>query len=331
MSILSPRSNASLGDISAKNYKDQAIWFINAWIGQDATMVDNCEEIWKIIKKFAELDLEGPTKKGVEGNELDSFLSARLLETLDSAMTALERKAAFAKIDLDSNGCISAIEYLLWKYEKDVGATVNAPQEADSEALEKAKAKMAAVQASLDETRSKLEATAATVAKLKADEAELATAEADLSAALAELKAQEDAYAAKIAELTDASSAGGVKGAKAANELAQLKEEDPLPLRKSKITQEAALRKVQKAKAAVEESRRQQEAAQAELDAAYVELQGKMAECEEELNQAAQKMTAGKGTIAWMKRELHEADFYLPTKQRKFDHTKDFDWKAAMP
>jgi hypothetical protein len=33
---------------------------------------------------------------------------------------------------------------------------------------------------------------------------------------------------------------------KAANELAQLKGEDPLPLRKAKITQEAALRKVEK-------------------------------------------------------------------------------------
>eukprot|EP00034_Subulatomonas_tetraspora_P000052 GABW01000070.1.p1 GENE.GABW01000070.1~~GABW01000070.1.p1 ORF type:complete len:55 (-),score=12.36 GABW01000070.1:83-247(-) len=37
---------------------------------------------------------------------------------------------------------------------------------------------------------------------------------------------------------------GVVKRNRAANELAQLKDEDPLPLRKAKITQGAALRRV---------------------------------------------------------------------------------------
>lgn len=40
---------------------------------------------------------------------------------------------------------------------------------------------------------------------------------------------------------------------KASNELSQLKAEDPLPLRRAKITQEAALRKVGKQKLAVEQ------------------------------------------------------------------------------
>ena len=37
---------------------------------------------------------------------------------------------------------------------------------------------------------------------------------------------------------------GTVRRGRSANELEQLKGEDPLPLRKAKITQEAALRKV---------------------------------------------------------------------------------------
>ena len=42
--------------------------------------------------------------------------------------------------------------------------------------------------------------------------------------------------------------------------MAQLLAEDPLPLRRAKITQEAALRKVQKQKKATEEARAVQEA-----------------------------------------------------------------------
>jgi hypothetical protein len=39
-------------------------------------------------------------------------------------------------------------------------------------------------------------------------------------------------------------SSSGMKKAKASNECSQLKAEDPLPLRRAKITQEAAVRKV---------------------------------------------------------------------------------------
>jgi len=42
----------------------------------------------------------------------------------------------------------------------------------------------------------------------------------------------------------------------AENTLAQLKQEDPLPLRKAKITQEAALRKVEKERKKAEEAAR---------------------------------------------------------------------------
>ena len=45
-----------------------------------------------------------------------------------------------------------------------------------------------------------------------------------------------------------------MKQAKAKNELAQLKGEDPLPLRRAKITQEAALRKVQKQRKLAEDA-----------------------------------------------------------------------------
>ena len=61
------------------------------------------------------------------------------------------------------------------------------------------------------------------------------------------MKAQEDAYNAKTDELKRKSEGGGVAALRAKNELAQHLEEDPLPLRRAKITQEAAVKKADKA------------------------------------------------------------------------------------
>jgi hypothetical protein len=81
----------------------------------------------------------------------------------------------------------------------------------------------------------------------KRTEENVKKAEAEVKAAVEELKKQEDSYNNQISTLeakTKDPSASTVAKSKAANELAQLKGEDPLPLRKAKITQEASLRKV---------------------------------------------------------------------------------------
>ena len=67
-----------------------------------------------------------------------------------------------------------------------------------------------------------------------------------MEAALSELKAQEDAYNRRTEELKQKSEGGGVAALRAKNELAQHLEEDPLPLRRAKINQEAAVRKADK-------------------------------------------------------------------------------------
>ena len=61
-----------------------------------------------------------------------------------------------------------------------------------------------------------------------------------MRAAVDELKRQEDSYAIQCSDLETKSKDSGaslVTRNKAANELAQLKQEDPLPLRKAKISQ----------------------------------------------------------------------------------------------
>ena len=86
---------------------------------------------------------------------------------------------------------------------------------------------------------------------------------------MAELKRQEAEYNAKKDELTKKKEEGSVvQRNKAANELAQLLAEDPLPLRRAKINQEAAVRKAERAIKPFADARAAAEAATAEASAA---------------------------------------------------------------
>jgi hypothetical protein len=108
-------------------------------------------------------------------------------------------------------------------------------------------------------------------ADAKTREAEAQQAQKELEAALAELKAQEDTFNNKTNELKTKSedeSVSVVNRNKAKNELAQHLASDPLPLRKAKITQEAAVKKADKATSIAKEAARQAESSrkQAEND-----------------------------------------------------------------
>jgi len=252
-----------------KTYKDQAIWFLNGFWGSPVGPED-ANKVWDWVKKFIELDLMGPERKGAEGNELDQFWSAKFLEDVDTAMTSIARKEAFKKIDQDHNGKMSTIEYLIWKYNKSLQETVDAPQGTSPE-LERAQQSLARLQETLKE----------------------------LQAAVDELKKQEDAYNNKINELNAKANdpnATTVNRNKAANELAQVKSEDPLPLRKAKITQEAAVRKVEK----------------------------EMKETRALIDQLKGKGGVAPGALWWLEREVFEADSRLPKAKQQFNHSKPF-------
>merc|ERR1711868_50299 len=93
-------------------------------------------------------------------------------------------------------------------------------------------------------------------------EAPFKAAQEEVEAALAEVKSQEDAYNSRTEELKQKSETGGVVSRnKAANELAQHLAEDPLPLRKAKITAEAAVKRSEKATQAAATARTNAEAA----------------------------------------------------------------------
>jgi len=208
---------------------------------------------------------------------------------------------------------MSIIEYCTWKYKKSIKSVEDAPQGSNVEAIEKAQKKMDEVSKALDEV-------IAGIAKLTAEKEELAKAKAELEAAVAALKAEEDAYQAKIAALEGTiAKETGMKQAKAKNELAQLKAEDPLPLRRAKITQEAALRKVQKQEKAVD-------AALADLTAKQSALEKSLDEVRAELQRAKAAGGGGKGALWFIERRMYEADAYLPTAKQKYNHKQPFSY-----
>ena len=95
-------------------------------------------------------------------------------------------------------------------------------------------------------------------------EAPFKAAQEELQKALDDVKREEDEYNGKIADCERRSTQGGVvQQNKAKAELAQLRAEDPLPLRKAKITLEAAEKRAAKARAPFEAATKKAEDARA--------------------------------------------------------------------
>jgi len=109
---------------------------------------------------------------------------------------------------------------------------------------------------------------------------------------------------------------------KAKAELAQHLASDPLPLRKAKITQEAAVKKAEKTAKAATEARAAAEVAKANAlkaqdaaEQAVAEALKKFEEAEAYLKEVKSKPGAAQGQIWWLERTLHEAKAYLPEKK----------------
>jgi len=250
---------AKWANLIAKTHQGQAIWFLNAfWNGG---VKQQSEKIWDINKQFNKL-MNG-------GNELDEFFAHKFLEDSGETMTVLELRSKLAEIDIDKNKRMAISEYLLFKFDKKPNDLVNAPQ-GDPKELEVAQALVDAASLALDAVLQQLEdqkVVAAKLAKAEEDARKAVSAAEDAvraaeeavneqKAAVAELTAQETAYKNKIADLERKSEEGGIVSRnKAKAELEQVKAEDPLPLRKAKLNQEAAVRKCEKAQKAAEEKK----------------------------------------------------------------------------
>jgi len=373
-----------LKDLASRPYKAQAVWFLNAY--WDDFGSKESELFWGYADKIASLDLQ----KGKEGNEVDEFIMHKFLESFKETLTVREMRDTLKETGAikTTPKLIPLVHYLIFKYKIDWKQLVNASQGGNQKEIEEAQrlldevntafkvanekaeiAKAALKEAeSREATAKKEEATAkAREAEAKATEEtskqreaaatqkdiEAKAAQEELQAALADLKAQEDARNKRTEELTKGSedeSTGVVTRNKLKAELAQHLAADPLPLRKAKITCEAAVKKADKAalaattartdaeaasvaaqkaaqeathaRSAAEQSAREAEKAKADAavakenaDAAVDDAQKKVEVAEAYLNEVKSRPGSAHGAIWWMERELHEQKKYMPEKK----------------
>jgi len=237
-----------------------------------------------------------------EGCDLDELKAHIFLEKQGETLTVRALRARLAELDIDNNKKMALSEYLLAKYKK-TPQQLNAAPQGDADP-----AKLQAAQDQLQRAQDQLSEVQDALAKQRLAEKQVKQAEAELQAAIKELNEIESAYKAKCAELESIgnSDAGAVKKNKAKNELAQLLGEDPLPLRKAKLTQGAALKRVERERIAMEAAteRVKEEVAKAEAAVADAVL----------AIEAIKKAGGGvaHGAVWWMEREIIEMRKFMP-------------------
>lgn len=226
-------------------------------------------------RKIQRNEAAEPLNSNLQTFSQDEFNAHRFLEGIGSTKRVVELRDELRAIDLDFNKRMAAIEFFLFHFKCKVEDFVSRPQGDNSEELAKAQKLLDEAQKALDE------------AIKKAGEAK---------AALDEVKALEAARDKKTQELTakgEDMNLGVVARNKAKNELAQHLAEDPLPLRKAKITLEAANKAANKA---VDQAEAKLAEAQTFLDKVKTESSGGVAQ----------------GNLWWLDRELTEKKKYLP-------------------
>lgn len=373
--------------IGEKTYKDQAVWFLNAFWEQFGQT--EAERVWSYAHRMAEID----TQRRAQGNALDEFQAHQFLEQCKETLTVLQMREHIRSVGIEKVKLVPFIHYLIFRYKVDWHYLVNAPQGNPEEVakaqrmLEEVQAALAAAQRTADEARRSAHEATKREAEAKRDEAEakrteeeakrteaeskrteaeaqrradeLRTAQQEVETALAELHAQEQAYNNKTEELKRKSEEGSVvQRNKAKNELAQHLGEDPLPLRRAKITQEAAVKKADRAtkaaeeaaaqaaqarqaaeaarreaeaarrqaeaaRRAAEEARREAEEAREAAEVAVREAEEKLGEAEAYLEEVKAIAGNGKGALWWIDRELHEARAYMPTSKGGYKKEKN--------
>lgn len=101
--------------IDRKNYAAQACFFMNAYWGEIQNKNPGiCEEIYEWVHIFEKIDPEGKA-----GKKLNSQQAARVWEAIGETMTHIAMRNKLKEVDLDADGNMSVIEFLLCKDDAD--------------------------------------------------------------------------------------------------------------------------------------------------------------------------------------------------------------------
>jgi hypothetical protein len=308
MALKGSKDDDKLKDLYTKTYKNQAIWFLNSYWKQFGEK--EAENIWNYAHKMVELDKDN----GKEGHQLDEFQAHRFLESFKDPLTVLEMREKLFKVGIEKSKYVALTAYLVSHYTADWHYLVNAPQGDNQEEVIEAQRLLDVVTKAFAEVQQTAESAAKRETEARAAEAAAKEAKIEQEKSLAEVQAQENAYNNKTADLKRKTEEGGVVAQNRSKaELAQHLAEDPLPLRKAKISNEAAVKKAEKTAKAAEEATTAAVAARAAAEKAVEDAQRKVEEAEKYLDEIRSKPGSAGGALWWIDRELHEARAYLPT------------------
>lgn len=106
---------ANFNEVNGLNYKDQCLYFINAF--WDAGLGENDpDQIFDIYSIFVEVD----NVSGADGSELDTVHAMKLFETMGSGLSMIQLKKKLKAVDANNNGKMSAVEFLLDRFGRSV-------------------------------------------------------------------------------------------------------------------------------------------------------------------------------------------------------------------
>jgi len=321
MNKLDPEIKALWTSVVNKTHTEQAIWWLNGFWRE---LEDEAEAMWDMVHIMIAIECGKEKRYGKlkweekEGNDLDQFQSHRFLEKMGCTLTATELTQKVRKLDFDKNKRLALSEYLCDKYNKTVQQVAEAPQggQAAQDALNRAAKKLENAVALMNSCCEAAEAAEAAKEKSRVAKKAVEAAKAEAKAAVDAVEAQEKERNDKIDKLKQKINNKKLSTMKintAKNELAQVEGEDPLPLRKAKLTQKAAHKKQKKA--AKEAAKEEKKAVKAAEDA-----QQERVKAEESCKEAQEALTELKengdgishGQVWWMEKEFNERQKFMP-------------------
>ena len=101
------------------------VWMLNGFWNE---ISKEAESLWSWVKLFAELDNHSKVPRGAKGSELDQVLAAKFLEQTEQTLTAKQRKEALREIDVNNDGKMALVEYLLYRFGMTADQVANAKQ-----------------------------------------------------------------------------------------------------------------------------------------------------------------------------------------------------------
>eukprot|EP00457_Paulinella_chromatophora_P010034 gb/GEZN01010120.1/.p1 GENE.gb/GEZN01010120.1/~~gb/GEZN01010120.1/.p1 ORF type:complete len:237 (+),score=76.77 gb/GEZN01010120.1/:158-868(+) len=144
--------------IGKKGLEEQAQFFLNAFWEEWGE--ENKETVWRWCAEMMEIDLEawqGEGKKKEDYKARDSLSlqwAMKMLEKQGKALSPIQYKKEFKKIDVNFDGNMSLLEYALYESKRTLKQLMEAPQTTTAE-VETCKKKLAEVQQKFKEHEDK--------------------------------------------------------------------------------------------------------------------------------------------------------------------------------